>query len=118
MKTETKSAPEIFAFNRATARHSCGSAVRPNQRSKIIPRLRDKNLQKLPFSKHFKGFQRKIFRATSLPSPTKSNQIQPYPPAMNAYPTKSEYIRPNPTNFFRMLETFHRYGFLKAPKGL
>jgi len=52
------------------------------------------------------------------PSQTQSNQIQPYPPAMNAYPTKSEYIRPNPTNFFRMLETFHRYGFPKAPKGL
>jgi hypothetical protein len=58
-------------------------------------------LQKLPFSKHFKAFQRKYFsrrHAPAAPSgPTQSNQIQPYPsPPMTAIrvnPTISDQIR-------------------------
>ncbi len=32
-------------------------------------------------------------------SQTQSNQIQPYPSRMKARPSKSDHIRPNPTNF-------------------
>src|SRR5258705_3680716 len=44
------------------------------------------NSQNLPFSKQFKGFQRNIFT-----QPTR---------ATNFHPTKSDQIRPNPTNFY------------------
>src|SRR5580765_6375642 len=59
-----------------------------------IRKSKFENVQSLPLSKHFKGFQRKICRPP-LPllaerSPTQSNRIQPNP-------TKSNQIQPNPT---------------------
>ena len=76
MKTEIKSAPDISALNRST--------------DLTTSDLSDESAQS----------------DSVQASQTQSNQIQPYPPPnVRAYPTKSDHIRPNPSNFFRGKET-------------
>jgi hypothetical protein len=82
MKTETNSARDVPAFKRAS-RSAIFVTTFIMKTRRLLPIKNQKSKFKirktLPFSKHFKGFQREIFANEIWLSPTQSRPVQPNP---------------------------------------